>query len=153
MMEIALGGRPEDRAKMVCSRGCIAYLPPSALEKATEFPSINPCLAGMKGAEGQSVMLHEKAQHGCSILLRAAPSAGFNSSFRKDKEIQLLRIVGSQAALKMRQPGRSISRLPRNLPPGTRHSRPRPDVSPKPSTAQVFMDSKNSELFLVLRSL
>ena len=27
---IAVGGRPEDRAKMVCSRGCIAYLCRSA---------------------------------------------------------------------------------------------------------------------------
>jgi hypothetical protein len=26
-MAIALGTRPEDNAKMVCSRGCIAYLP------------------------------------------------------------------------------------------------------------------------------
>jgi hypothetical protein len=25
-MAIALGGRPDDKAKMVCSRGCIAYL-------------------------------------------------------------------------------------------------------------------------------
>ena len=24
---IALGGRPDDNAKMVCSRGCIAYCP------------------------------------------------------------------------------------------------------------------------------
>jgi hypothetical protein len=28
-MEMALGGRPDDSAKMVCSRGCIAYLCPS----------------------------------------------------------------------------------------------------------------------------
>jgi hypothetical protein len=28
-MEIALGGRPDDSAKMVCSRGCIPYLSPS----------------------------------------------------------------------------------------------------------------------------
>jgi hypothetical protein len=26
-MAIALGARPDDSAKMVCSRGCIAYLP------------------------------------------------------------------------------------------------------------------------------
>jgi hypothetical protein len=25
-MAMALGGRPDDNAKMVCSRGCIAYL-------------------------------------------------------------------------------------------------------------------------------
>jgi len=31
-MEIALGGLPDDRAKMVCSRGCIAYYLPIRLE-------------------------------------------------------------------------------------------------------------------------
>jgi len=31
-MEIALGGRPDDSAKMLCSRGCIAYLSPSPLK-------------------------------------------------------------------------------------------------------------------------
>ena len=35
-MAIALGGRPDDSAKMVWSRGCIAYLCRS-LEKATQF--------------------------------------------------------------------------------------------------------------------
>ena len=31
-MAIALGGRPDDSAKMVWSRGCIAYLLPGASE-------------------------------------------------------------------------------------------------------------------------
>jgi hypothetical protein len=34
---IALGGRPEERAKMVCSRGCIAYLVPSYLKRQRNF--------------------------------------------------------------------------------------------------------------------
>jgi hypothetical protein len=29
---IALGGRPDERAKIVCSRGCIAYLVPNPLK-------------------------------------------------------------------------------------------------------------------------
>jgi len=33
-MAIALGGRPEDKAKMVWSRGCIAYFFPSKSAKA-----------------------------------------------------------------------------------------------------------------------
>jgi hypothetical protein len=36
-MEIALGGRPDDSAKMVCSRGCIAYLSPSPLKTQRNF--------------------------------------------------------------------------------------------------------------------
>jgi hypothetical protein len=37
-MEIALGGRPDDSAKMVCSRECIAYLCPSP-SKGNAIPS------------------------------------------------------------------------------------------------------------------
>jgi hypothetical protein len=36
-MEMALGGRPEDSAKIVCSRGCIAYLPRSPLKRQRNF--------------------------------------------------------------------------------------------------------------------
>jgi hypothetical protein len=44
-MEMALGGRPEDSAKMVCWRGCIAYLFPDALEKATCFEPVRCALS------------------------------------------------------------------------------------------------------------
>ncbi|MGN1285637.1 MAG: hypothetical protein ACI4XG_03510, partial [Bradyrhizobium sp.] len=37
-MAIALGGRPEDKAKMVWSRGCIAYFFPSQSAKAMPLP-------------------------------------------------------------------------------------------------------------------
>src|SRR6201995_1009305 len=40
--EIAFGGRPEDRAKMVWSRGCIAYLALKVLEDAMKFATIRP---------------------------------------------------------------------------------------------------------------
>ena len=36
-MEMALGGRPDDSAKMVCSRGCIAYLFQSPLKRQRNF--------------------------------------------------------------------------------------------------------------------
>jgi len=36
-MEMALGGRPDDSAKIVCSRGCIAYLPQSPLKRQRNF--------------------------------------------------------------------------------------------------------------------
>jgi Pyruvate/2-oxoacid:ferredoxin oxidoreductase delta subunit len=36
-MEMALGGRPDDSAKMVCSRGCIVYLFPSPLKRQRNF--------------------------------------------------------------------------------------------------------------------
>ncbi|MES5484411.1 hypothetical protein QMZ05_16780 [Bradyrhizobium sp. INPA03-11B] len=37
-MAIALGGRPEDKAKMVWSRGCIVYFFPSQSAKAMPLP-------------------------------------------------------------------------------------------------------------------
>src|SRR5438045_8400273 len=87
MMEIALGGRPEDRAKMVCWRGCIAYLPPSVLKRQRNFPrpAFRICLAGMKGAERQTMMLHERAQHDRSILRRVVQWAG---SFRHSEKLR-----------------------------------------------------------------
>jgi hypothetical protein len=36
-MEIALGGRPDDSAKMVCCRGCIAYLPREPLKRQRNY--------------------------------------------------------------------------------------------------------------------
>jgi len=36
-MAIALGGRPDESAKMVCCRGYIAYLPPSSLKRQRNF--------------------------------------------------------------------------------------------------------------------
>jgi hypothetical protein len=36
-MEIALGGRPDDSAKIVCSRGCIAYLFQIPLKRQRNF--------------------------------------------------------------------------------------------------------------------
>ena len=46
---MALGARPDESAKMVCSRGCIAYLPPS-IQTGKAIPD--------RGQQNQSVVVH-----------------------------------------------------------------------------------------------
>jgi hypothetical protein len=60
MMEMALGGRPDDSAKIVCSCGCIVYLPPSPLRRQRSSVKAFPGGMPIKGDQCQTAA---KLQH------------------------------------------------------------------------------------------
>src|SRR5260370_39996236 len=56
--EIAFGGRPDDRSKMVWSRGCIAYLAPDPLKTQR---NLRRSLTDARAADG-ALLLHDMLQ-------------------------------------------------------------------------------------------
>jgi hypothetical protein len=64
-MAMALGGRPDDSAKIVCSRGCIAYLSPSPLKRQRNYRSSEDFMQpGAKITNG-TANIAALAQHLC----------------------------------------------------------------------------------------
>jgi hypothetical protein len=64
---IALGTRPDDRAKMVCSRGCIAYLP-STFQTGKAIPD-------RERAATRAAQSHCASHNNCSIFAAAQAAA------------------------------------------------------------------------------
>jgi hypothetical protein len=63
-MAIALGGRPEESAKMVWSRGCIAYLLANGREGNAQFAPL--ALRAFAASQQSSILLQQL----CSNLMR-----------------------------------------------------------------------------------
>src|SRR5260370_40609206 len=74
-MEIALGGRPDDSAKIVCSRGCIVYLAPSPLKRQRNFdlPQRISCKAEGRRQRRSSAGAFPAAIR--AIMLRKSPDS------------------------------------------------------------------------------
>src|SRR6202047_4809866 len=83
-MAIALGGRPDDSAKMVCSRGCIAYLSPSPLKRQRNFDFATDLVGGRgKAARVQKCCSISRSNSldlccGNQPISRAAPELSIN---------------------------------------------------------------------------
>jgi hypothetical protein len=80
---IALGTRPDDNAKIVCSLGCIAYLPLESLKRQRNFTCAQ-LHSGPERSDNAAVSLQHLAQHPRIRMLHT--SMAFDTRPRRTQE-------------------------------------------------------------------